>query len=1622
MATLKRSQQLLDGLRQQLTTLSTESRKKPELKAQAESSLVRIQTPSICQASNVPQAISKALDVIGTFLTATHEIKSPKIQSCGINGLYVLLQNNAVDPASFGSVMDSLWALAECNSLEIKVLQCVLSLVTTTTELHDALMSRACVICFQLHFHKDPTTAAIAAATLRQIVTIVFERVIRPEAPDAPTLSDAFSLFQDLCLLTNGEQPTWFTGLTEMTRTLGLELIETAVQSHSKAFATFQEFKVLLKDKIFTLLCRLFGIAHQGDVASLQSSSSPTQATIPVFPVSLRLIRIMRVLVVEYPDVIPNEATTCVTTLASFLQPDRLLWHRVLSLEVCHNVLRVPHLILMYFGSSQQPQGIQQLEFMLNGIITVIRHVLQTSEGASVDSPASDKSSFLEWLDKSDVPQIAGNQALALALATLLNTVKSLSSLIKPTTQSTQSAQASASFSTSGVTGGESDSVGTVTGDGEDTDSDVFQDSLDQTNDKTTGAGSSTASSQPRLAPLVAATWQPIHAGLAILLQCSTSTQATDAILRALQSLLRICGACDVAAGRDAIVSTMCQMCLPQNFSWSAEVPSSGWQVTRKNLQCIHVLLNSALCLGDLLGSAFKSVISTLQQLVAILDIPHDVQGSFRSSAASNVQTAVPQAGRRSRHRRTSSGHFVSMTSSIASELPALGAMLSQLFEITHNFSDATLQHLITCLCAQSEFTLDCVVTAKQSHPIFRHDAFTFPVEKLLQVGLVNLHRIMAFWPMVTAHLIEVCSHPLSTLREKGVTALTHLVHSALSFPRDPPIQDAPGLQQAVLSPLRNLGTCPHNEVRKYQLECVKQVLDSCGQSLCHSWPVVLSIINDTLSGIAAVSDPVIVRTAFESMQMIVTDFLPTLPPRCLMLLIDTLGSFGKQKVAAVNVALTAVGQLWNVADYLSRNRVTVQERLEAMLLEDMPRGSSSQDPMKDEFDSDGLRRHVGVSDIWQRLYVQLGELCLAERPEVRRSACQTFYQTMSTHAHLLQVPEFEHVFQNVVMSTASSIQSAVAEANVSLDDAPAASSGFTSHHSNSPQQQWADTQSLTIMGLAQVAVACIDQLLQCKGFISMWRWYLALCHAWSKSTSKSVVEATVASFDTVCSLDSDSVLSRLEGGALGSISTVVTQSWQLVFDAWREIVASLASEAADLKHQTRTYAKLAHCFVAMNRNIVKFLSSDRVRAALLALHQLVAIQPDDAMYSSKMSALQEGVVEALTLLLPSAAFPYTDMKMLATVFEELLSCVAFAYEPPYMLRSKNTFIPFSTACLDLILSQFPLYCEDVGVVRSGVCASALRTLYPVLKAKHSGVARPFWRTAMAALVDITDFGLRGLASTASQADTVLQHVAEDLWRVIVETTEVALYPPEGAAVQEQTPEEIDTDRNLDIGIVKLFRDTVLPQTRESSRRGSSRAGVDVTVPPSALSAIIGIVKKGSIATLRRLNSDAKLAALDGGNDASQSPVSPSANGDQSVEGSDGLRDAFAQECFQALLDSTARPSSRCIDDVLVPGLEDRGVGVNEQGVVEAGAQEIAQECRSLLERHLLDITAGNLDATMLGQVVFVLKACKSFVTTSHRGLASNLFPLLVQCIVSPHAQVRVAIRDLLLQFAPLLD
>ena len=70
-----------------------------------------------------------------------------------------------------------------------------------------------------------------------------------------------------------------------------------------------------------------------------------------------------------------------------------------------------------------------------------------------------------------------------------------------------------------------------------------------------------------------------------------------------------------------------------------------------------------------------------------------------------------------------------------------------------------------------------------------------------------------------------------------------------------------------------------------------------------------------------------LVRTAFASLQLVVSDFLHSVPPSSLLQCINAAAKFGNQKVE-LNISLTAVEILWNISDFIFHNYKTIETGL----------------------------------------------------------------------------------------------------------------------------------------------------------------------------------------------------------------------------------------------------------------------------------------------------------------------------------------------------------------------------------------------------------------------------------------------------------------------------------------------------------------------------------------------------------------------------------------------------------------------------------------------------------------------------------------------------------------------
>lgn len=246
-----------------------------------------------------------------------------------------LITQQVVDQKGARYITDTLWMLMEKGKEEVKVLQIVTLLLTTNTIVHGETLAKTLVLCFRLHFTKDSTTINTAGATVRQLVSLVFERVVAEEYETSvggsvsddnamttekrdinleelklatgmppkglkPCAADAYLLFQDLVQLVNADQPYWLLGMTEMTCTFGLELLETVLSGFTSVFYRNPEFSFLLKERVCALVIKLFSPNIKYRTVMTQSAQQQAPHDKPYFPISMRLLRVVSILIQKY--------------------------------------------------------------------------------------------------------------------------------------------------------------------------------------------------------------------------------------------------------------------------------------------------------------------------------------------------------------------------------------------------------------------------------------------------------------------------------------------------------------------------------------------------------------------------------------------------------------------------------------------------------------------------------------------------------------------------------------------------------------------------------------------------------------------------------------------------------------------------------------------------------------------------------------------------------------------------------------------------------------------------------------------------------------------------------------------------------------------------------------------------------------------------------------------------------------------------------------------------------------------------------------------------------------------------------------------------------------------------
>ncbi|ETE62587.1 Protein MON2-like protein [Ophiophagus hannah] len=1042
--------------------------------------------------------------------------KEPKITQLCLAAIQRLMSHEVVSEVAAGNVINMLWQLMENSLEELKLLQTVLVLLTTNTVVHDEVLSKAIVLCFRLHFTKDNITNNTAAATVRQVVTVVFERVVaedecykgfieepvgnqgnsnrRSVSTLKPCAKDAYMLFQDLCQLVNADAPYWLVGMTEMTRTFGLELLESVLNDFPQVFLQHQEFSFLLKERVCPLVIKLFSPNIKFRQGS-GTSSSPAPVEKPYFPICMRLLRVVSVLIKQFYTLLVTECEIFLSLLVKFLDSDKPQWLRAVAAESIHRLCVQPQLLRSFCQSYDMKQhSTKVFRDIVNALGSFIQSLFLVPNtgsasatinqtGGNVPGGTTSAQSNPGMLSigggvtvlpafeyRVEPPTIPEGYAMSVAFHCLLDLVRGITNMIEEELGHT-----------------EIDSqVSTVDAQSSPTPSSYRQDfhsAFDQT-DK---------DHRVVWEEMVNACWCGLLAALSLLLDASTDEAATENILKAELTMAALCGKLSLVTSRDAFITAICKGSLPPHYALTvlnttsaalstysiqgqnvqmispsseshqqvvavgqplALQPQGTVMLTSKNIQCMRTLLSLAHCHGAVLGTSWQLVLATLQHLVWILGLKPGIGGALKPGRAVEGPSTV-------------------LTTAVMTDLPIISNILSRLFESSQYLDDVSLHHLINALCSLSLEAMDMAYGNNKEPSLFA-------VAKLLETGVVNMHRIEILWRPLTGHLLEVCQHPNSRMREWGAESLTSLIKAGLTFNHNPSLSQNQRLQLLLLNPLKELSNISHPDIRLKQLECVLQILQSQGDSLGPGWPL-----------------------------LVVTDFLPTMPCTCLQIVVDVAGSFGLHN-QELNISLTSIGLLWNISDYFFQRGEIIEKEL-----------NKEESVLQKQAEENGITLNRPFHPappfdcLWLCLYAKLGELCVDPRPAVRKSAGQTLFSTIGAHGTLLQHSTWHTVIWKVLFHLLDRVR----ESSTTADKEKIESGGgnILIHHSrDTAEKQWAETWVLTLAGVARI-FNTRRYLLQSLGDFSE-AWDVLLDHIQSAALSKNneVSLAALKSFQEI--------------------------------------------------------------------------------------------------------------------------------------------------------------------------------------------------------------------------------------------------------------------------------------------------------------------------------------------------------------------------------------------------------------------------------------------------------------------------------------------------------------------------
>ena len=750
-------------LTNELTTLSSESKRKNiQLRNAADKSLQELKAIQVTSEQQLAADLSRRTSFIEPFLIAC-STQNAKFANSGVTCLQKLVISRGLPKAR---LQETLQAFNSCTELgldvQLKILQALPSLLQNyADDLKGDLLSGALEVCASLQSAKVQTVSGVAAATLQQLVTSVFEKVAaedrhksevpaQSEVPGTdgpikirPAAFDAYRVLRDLILAAE-DRKTTFVQFASLSQDASLELIWSGINSSTQLFESHAELANLVRTNLLPVVTR-----------ALSERLS--------FARTIRCLRILNLVLTHFVTQFPAECEVALGLLTHSLDPEAApSWKRTAGMEIIRDFFidgnRVIEAYAIYdmaeggktivqdllssfvrlstekpsvIGLGQQSsapagpvsrdgsseQASAEVVGGVAGMITSALGVAETNVSGISSKWSLPRTSCLEQLDKTDSPALPETYIYALVLECLGSLSDGLAKAILPLTVQHERPRSKGQTTANGQAAGGQNTTGRAR-------SQSFRKRTIPLNPLELESHA-TAGKVQAVNGLVESCWPAVLATSSTFLNAALDDQYYRSLIKAYQRFAQVAGLLRLNTARDALMTTLGKAAVPPHVLNAATTEPPRTPTTEsprtfsnpKGLLSVDTLVSQASTISidrDRRASAepqrpmltTRNLLCLRAQLNLAIALGPTLEAAFavvvdtlRQADAVLTSTTPQQMVRQGLAASQKGSEPSNLVQAFTNEVTAVEAAASRLLESTADFPNDAFMNVLNTFC-----------------------------------------------------------------------------------------------------------------------------------------------------------------------------------------------------------------------------------------------------------------------------------------------------------------------------------------------------------------------------------------------------------------------------------------------------------------------------------------------------------------------------------------------------------------------------------------------------------------------------------------------------------------------------------------------------------------------------------------------------------------------------------------------------------------------------------------------------------------------------------------------------------------------------------------------------------